>query len=760
MTRKSIALCLGLIAALILVIAVAIWFTPPPQLQIEYQDSTIAVSADRAWVLRPGDCLRVSWDQQGRQLVHVEGIARHQSGQLRFCPGIGSAEPRIELTDHVNAFYRSYSLETQYLPDFVINLLGVSGLAFFGVLALYYLWTKQPDRRPSFGGLLAGLLALLLCIALLRLTGRALTTDGVLAMCRNVFSDVRWQLAGVVLALGLYSALAVEAVWQGIRHRKYSEFLVVACFFAFVALLYLPFGIDAFGAFEDVHSRAYIEGAMWPRESYKAELSSRFWLFLPHALGFLLSSESFQGFYLVHASLLCGRLVLLYGIQLRLGIPRLYAFLITILFAIYPIDELLFSLRSLPQQFSFLCFLAAVYLLLSYMKCPTRLRQIGLWIALLLCVGAYESVYGLILVTPLICWYRNRDSIWRNLNLTLVWYIVPACKIAYMALVLLAGSEMYRSRQIITGNAVTFENLLPRTVARIIEVFRHTFVTSWAEAFNALSQNSWMPVTIVTLGCVALVAGHLWLKSDADIVAAPRQLAFSLFVGLLLVVPSLGVLLLLDTYSRDPSRLYLHVAIPAAVVVFSVIALLASSITSKRSRDAVLALACLSLTLPGVSYLLSEHDRSFTSANNSAQILSRIVQLAPGLASETRVLVIGNMSPEAWQDKRIDDLESNMIGSALFVLHGGGTSGVGFGCRSAVDCDPLETWGDNLSNTLVFVLDENLNLQRVNEPQFLYQEFRDLDYDVSALFNPDAPPPSRAYTMLGVTRPQSAAAEQ
>ena len=209
------------------------------------------------------------------------------------------------------------------MPDFLLNLAGVAGLALFGVIALYYLWTNDPQKRPSFRVISLAFIALILCIALLRLSGLELTIVGVLATLRNLFQHRNWQLFGGVLAVMLYVPLIFWAMWVGFKRKRSADLVVIGGFLIFISLLYLPFGFQTIGHWEEWHGRAYIEGARWAQASYASELSGRFWLFVPHTLAYLISADSFHGFNLLYALFLWGRLVMLYGIlrQLSVSVP-------------------------------------------------------------------------------------------------------------------------------------------------------------------------------------------------------------------------------------------------------------------------------------------------------------------------------------------------------------------------------------------------------------------------------------------------------
>ncbi len=52
---------------------------------------------------------------------------------------------------------------------------------------------------------------------------------------------------------------------------------------------------------------------------------------------------------------------------------------------------------------------------------------------------------------------------------------------------------------------------------------------------------------------------------------------------------------------------------------------------------------------------------------------------------------------------------------------------------------------------MVFLLDEDLKLELLSDPGKYIKAFEGLNYDVTKLYNPDAPLPSRAVSMLGIS---------
>ena len=155
-SRNLNLLLAGLVVALAVMLGLAVWLTPAPKLLIEYDGATVEVFADKAWSLLPNDCLQIRWAFDGELPIHVDGREWHESGEQQFCPTIFATSPLIEMTDHRRGAYLSHSLNIQYLPGFLVNVLGLAALGFFPLIASYYLWTNDPDKRPALRTIFLG----------------------------------------------------------------------------------------------------------------------------------------------------------------------------------------------------------------------------------------------------------------------------------------------------------------------------------------------------------------------------------------------------------------------------------------------------------------------------------------------------------------------------------------------------------------------------------------------------------------------------
>ena len=295
---------------------------------------------------------------------------------------------------------------------------------------------------------------------------------------------------GILLGAIVFLPLLVSAGRDHWRSTSQADLLAIGGFVLFVLLLYLPVGFDSAGQWEEWLIHGYSEGGT--PSFYRTESVSRIFVMVPHSLAYLITSESFVGYHLVHFLMHAGKMIVLYGILRQLGVSPLYAFLTTVLFMIYPVNSALMTLRRLPKNFSMLTMLISTFLMLEYCKRPRPLVLIGIWLGLLYSVMTNETGFALILVVPLLWWLRDRRWSWRNLNLTVIWYLVPLVKVASFVLTLVSNRDFYQrgyfsgesaSQAGDTGVIATFLEVMGK-------VFHHTFVEGWQTALTSLEQNA------------------------------------------------------------------------------------------------------------------------------------------------------------------------------------------------------------------------------------------------------------------------------
>lgn len=563
---------------------------------------------------------------------------------------------------------------------------------------------------------------------------------------------------GIVLGLLIYVPLLARHLRERRRRGLRADMIsIFGCFFV-VFVLYLPFGIDGSGHWEEWIIHGYTEGGTL--SFYATEAISRPFVMTPHTLAFLISSDSFVGYHLVNFLLYAGEMALLYIILRQVGVAPIYAFLTTMLFMVYPVNDDLMTLRRLPNNFSEVTLLLSVALFLDYCGNPRRLTLLGLWLALLYSVNSNETGFALIACAPALLWLRERRITWRTVNLSVIWYIAPVFKIAFVILLLANGRDFYQSGLLGVGEApqTTAATVFETFFSVLATVYSQTFIRGWADALAALGMNQWLLPTAFVVAGVAIIAWfHLRPAVDRP---APtiRQVLVSLASGLLLIIPAIAVLMWVPFYREDSWRMYVYVPIGAAIAVISLLLLLTAPIRDKRLRDIAVAGACVALLIPTASRLFLQHNGFVESAYTKARILYQILEIAPAIAPGAQLALVTELDHIELGERGLRELiATDMLNSALHVLYQERTPEFAYVCHTLKYCGEFsgdETIfsstapADLLGRTLVFALNDDYTVELVEDPAAFLGLDWDAPYEASALYDADAPLPSRATTML------------
>ncbi len=567
---------------------------------------------------------------------------------------------------------------------------------------------------------------------------------------------VLWSLFGLTIGFIVFVPIIWHAIRDNWRKSSVPDYIAIAGCLSFTIALYLPFGFDSIAHWENQIIHSYIEGGS--PSFFDSWIVSRFFGLINRILAYLISSESFSGYNIVNCLMLAGTTVVVYGIMRKFQVSPFYAFLISVLFMVYPVNPMLLSLRSMLLNFSRLSLFVAVYLIIEFSRNPRRISLVGLWLALLYNVNSYESGYTLILVVPLLLWVICRNMQCRMINLTAIWYLAPAFKVAHLVLLIATDREFYQSG-LGTKGLESLRDSVAIFFKMMGSVFTHTLIDSWRESLGTLDSNLWLgPIAII----LALVGGISWYlgRSSADArTPAKRQIGLSLLIGLMLIAPSVGVLMWFPLYANDLWRPYLYVPLGAAIAVFSLVLLVASLIRNLKHRHVVVTGVCLLLFLPAVSRLQLQLHNFVDSADKKARILHSVIEIAPAIEPTTQLLIVTGM--DRGMLDRLGTSEfilGDMTNSAFSVLYGSGAPERAYFCLSWRICgnptggDTLfssKDAGDLLQRTLVFKLNGDLSVEVVEDPAAFLDLDIDVPYDASLLYDADAPLPPRAATMLG-----------
>ncbi len=757
-SRFSLALPRALLvlnAALSILLALAILAMPAPGIQTGFGGATVDIQADRAWVLLPRQCVTITWRLEGIKSLYIDGHGKVGADEMDFCPTRDVTSPNFEITA-ANGEARTYILNIRYLPAATVSSLALLALVLLFIIACYYFATMRllGSSISDLSPLLA--LAALLLVCLLTQIVLPSTIDDVLNGLGNLFASQSWYLFGWVMAGLVFIPLAIQSLWHRWRSGFREDFIVIGAFFALILLLYLPFGFDSVWQYEEWVFQAFLEGRASKAGS---EVTSRFWLLMLYPLANVLDANPIIFHHHLHIFLASSKLVLLYAIVRKFGVAPLYAFLFTMLSMVYPVNALLMSSRSVLYAFSMSALFAAVYLTLLFMEKPGRLRLLGILLALLFNVGSYENAYMIIVIAPILWFWRSPRWTNRNFNLTVIWYLMPAAKFIYLFILADAGRRFYGDGQL--SNASEQGRSLLEAISHylgvVANVYLHTFIYGWQEAFNSLGQNAWLAPTLTTLLLTAVVAVYLARRTKDAGFPSRRKLSQSALAGLFFILPAIAALMWFETYQNELFRIYIYVPFGAAAVVMSLLLLIVSPIKNRRLRQAALVCLCLMLMFPAASRLFVQHASLVKGANAKAKALSQIVRQAPYFDDNARLIIVTNMSDAAFDQYGISEFWSNMLDSAIYLLYQEGRPSASFLCRFQHRCstDDLSKIIHNIeqltdfSKIVLFRLKDDLNVE------LLLQLPTELDNALNYTYNPErlidrsAPIPSRARILLG-----------
>ena len=563
---------------------------------------------------------------------------------------------------------------------------------------------------------------------------------------------VAFQSLGLVMAGLVFLPQLWRALHDGWRARSWADLGAIGGCFGLVLLLYLPFGFQGAGHWEVWTNGAAIQGLH--HIIHRGEEVSRFFAMTPHILSIALDSESFIGFNFVHALLHAGKLSLFYAILRQMGARPLHGFLCAALFFVYPVNSGLMSLRSLPLNHSMFWLLAGLCMTLAWLKTPRRRFLAGALFAMLFHSATHEAGYALVLTLPLLWWLRGGYDRRARLQATVIWYLSPAFKVAWLLLLELTHRPMY-SQASAGGEA----DWLARALESLGWVYRQAFADGWAEAFASLADGTWLGWALIALAVVAAVA--IWLTRRDAPLTSQRKIMAGMAGGLLAVLPAVGVLIWFAVYRNDDWRMFFYVPLGAAAAVFCLLLLLTSRLREKW-RDWTLVALCLLLALPCLTRLYAQHARTIDAANRKTRILHDIVSLAPRPFPDTRLLVMTSLSWQEMEALGIWELAAGaMFEAAIWLTYGEHAPGAATFCLSPSHCSRIDSLdmlliADDreaaLQETLLLHLDADLTVSLVEDPVAYLGWDIESDYDASRLYDADAPLPPRAESMLSTGR--------
>lgn len=563
------------------------------------------------------------------------------------------------------------------------------------------------------------------------------------------------------MSLFCWLLLAAICAPFAVRNRKDvgENFLALLAFAWLALMLYAPFGFDSPPQRERWELAYYANNGV---TAFSAEYRIRPLIRLPSALAMAIDSESFVGFNLVQCGLYMLNMSLLYGVIRKLGARPLYAFLIAALFFVYPVNDVLTSLRNLTPTSGALLLLLASWFALDYLARPRRLTLAGMLLALLLNVESYEVGLALIVALPGFLWLWRGEIKWREFNLMLAFVSASVLKVGHTILNYTTDRSFYQDefldRTTDYGALLAGQNPLQTFGKVMSELYADTFAGGWLEAQQSIGANQWLLPTMLAMLGMSAAAYSLARVGGQPL--TNRGLLLALLGGLVWIVPAAGVLVWVPAYNLDIGlRLAYYTPVGAAVAVLCLLLLLTGKLKKQRARDFALIALCLLLMLPALSRLFVQHDHFTRSSRKKAAILYQILEIAPRPKPGTHLVLMTDMDASELRDAQIRELSNGTVfKSALRILYQEHAPASIYFCLrdefcglsygDAIRFDPEEP-GEYLRDTLVLELRRDLVVELVEDPFTRYGWNIDIDYDPSRLYDADAPIPARAETMLG-----------
>ena len=565
------------------------------------------------------------------------------------------------------------------------------------------------------------------------------------------------NLLALLAAAVLYLPFALRKARTKWRRRERADFAAAGCLALICLALYLPFGFDSVGLWEEWYIRQYFEGEF---AHYSAEFAARPLALLPRAFARLWDSDSFIGGHLAQFFALVLQPTLLYGCLRNVGGGgRLHALLIAALCLAYPVNDQLMSQRMSHVNLSVAALLLAAYCALDYLRDGNRLALAGAALAAFYNVYMYETGMALLCVLPFLLWLRPGRRRWRRVNLAMIFFCAPALKASQIALMLATSRPFYRSDMLspdsYRGAALMRQNPLYTIMDILPKVYERVFIAGWQDALDALSNLAWLPMTLLALVIAGAGAAYMVRAEPRIADVSLSSVARALAGGLLWIAAAVGVLMWLPVYtSGDMIFLYPYTTIGGAIVVFCLL-LLVGRLAAPRWRDAVLIALCLLLMLPALMRLFAQHDGFTRIADAQARVLWRVLEAAPRPHRDSWLLLVTDMDTAELAQRKIP-FPASTFADALDQLYEEHAPLDSWLCRQSGLCSVgrlgRSDWVRDaglLNRAIVLELHRDLTVELIADPAARLDVDMDGDYDASRLFDADAPLPPRAHSMLG-----------
>jgi len=474
-------------------------------------------------------------------------------------------------------------------------------------------------------------------------------------------------------------------------------------------------------------------------------------VYAPWAFARLLSPNVFASVNLIIAGAMFGKAFVLYLLLKRLTGNNPLAFAAAAILVVIPVDTSIFNEGTLSIHIALFCYLGAAYALVAYWQRPRWYWLLLMWLGLLVATGIYETVYPLLLFTPLMLLYGHPKISRRFIRVVLVWYVVPLLIAGRIALMMVQQQvSLSYQRNLFVGIDIS------ASIGSLFRVYERHFYSGWEQSWGLLYGHYG-----ILAGGIALI-GLLFVSWSAGLLPKRRLLLLTV-AGLAIL--GLGFAPYLVTALRDDTnRTYFYSSLGAAITIASVILLIVSFIPVRRFVYVCYAILIALIIGRGASVSLDRHQANIN--NGAAQIpfLRAITTQVSAFAPDTLLVVIDDSGDHALGNTFV--YSSYYFSNALRVLYQNstliaafcypqdeGTWGIfneqcRFEPRGVTGADvkqPNSVWSYDQVVAFHYAPDGTLTLLNDLRPYVADA----VDYDPNRLLNDDALPTARISSMLG-----------
>ncbi|MCY4467042.1 MAG: hypothetical protein OXE46_16035 [Chloroflexi bacterium] len=571
------------------------------------------------------------------------------------------------------------------------------------------------------------------------------------------------NIVALVVAALVYLPMAINKARLAWLRREWSDIVAAVGLAAAVLIVYLPFGFESAGQWEEWLTKSYFERS--PSELWRGEFATRPFAALPRTLATLVDSESFVGFHIVTCANIALLVILAYGVLRKIGLRKLYAYLIATFVLAFPVNDMLLGTRYTAGTSSVLWLMLACFCALDFLDSSRWRSLAGCALALLLNIGAYDAGLALLFVMPFVLWLRRGMISWRRINLALLFCLAVSLKASWVLWLYVTGRPGYASRTItalLSADPSTHSPKFDGFTDGLANIYFQTFLGGWLDAFESLAVNDWWLPTLGAVCCLSAAALYISRQHDETQEPAVRQILQGALVGFALIIPATGIMILLKGMPSATailvgrvSNMMTYVPAAAAVAMFCLLLLLTAKLRDRHKRDLLIIAVTTALLLPSMSKLFVAHGALTDRAHAKAKVLYRVLAEAPHLEPNSILMVMTTLSERELAELGLIDLYGgNVFSSAISVLYPESNAPQGFFCYAPFSCargiKGKFKWGaqERWHETVVLELRPDLTVELVDDPGARFHWGKSINYAPLQLIDSDAPLPPRARTML------------